>query len=70
MPLTFEWDRDKADRNSVKHGISFEEAATVFSDVLSLTIDDPSHSYQEERYIDWYISSRKDISCCSYESWR
>ena len=36
------WDGDKADRNAQKHGVTFEEAATVFSDPLALIIDDES----------------------------
>lgn len=44
MPLGFEWDAHKAAANLAKHGVSFEEAATVFSDPLSLTIPDPAHS--------------------------
>ena len=37
------WDEDKADRNERKHGVTFEEAATVFSDPLALIIEDESH---------------------------
>ena len=51
MPLTFEWDPHKARTNLVKHGIAFEEAATVFGDPSSLTISDPEHSVAEERYV-------------------
>jgi len=51
MPLTFEWDSRKARSNLAKHGVSFEEAATVFGDPLSLTIPDPEHSLPEKRYI-------------------
>jgi len=51
MALTFEWDREKASQNIVKYGVSFEEAATIFGDQLSLTIDDPLHSEQGDRYI-------------------
>lgn len=51
MPLSFEWDQTKADSNLIKHGISFEEASTVFADPLSLTIPDPEHSQAEERLI-------------------
>ncbi|MCU0508695.1 MAG: BrnT family toxin [Anaerolineae bacterium] len=47
----FEWDRDKASRNIEKHGVSFEEAATVFSDELYITLLDEDHSTDEERYI-------------------
>ena len=41
--MTFEWDPDKAIANLEKHGVSFDEAATVFGDPLSLTIPDPDH---------------------------
>jgi len=51
MPLTFEWDERKARSNLGKHGVSFEEAATIFGDRLSFTIPDPEHSSMEERYI-------------------
>ena len=51
MPLTFEWDDNKARSNLAKHGIGFDEASTVFGDPLSLTIADPAHSQIEERYI-------------------
>ena len=49
--LIFEWDPQKAKNNIEKHGVSFEEASTVFQDTLSLTIDDPLHSKSEERLI-------------------
>lgn len=51
MSLRFEWDEGKANRNIEKHGVSFEEAATVFGDPLSLTIEDPAHSRDEQRFI-------------------
>jgi uncharacterized DUF497 family protein len=51
MPLTFEWDPRKARVNLAKHGVSFEEASTVFGDPLSLTIPDPEHSQAEQRYV-------------------
>jgi uncharacterized DUF497 family protein len=46
MALEFEWDLEKAETNSKRHGVSFEEASTAFSDPLSLTIADPDHSAQ------------------------
>ena len=49
--LTFEWDANKAKSNLAKHGVSFEEAATVFGDPLSTTIPDPAHSQTEARFI-------------------
>lgn len=50
MGLLFEWDNAEAASNKRKHGVPFEEAATVFGDALSLTIDDPLHSVGEERF--------------------
>ena len=51
MPLTFEWDLRKARLNLAKHGVTFEEASTIFGDSLSLTIPDPEHSLAEKRYV-------------------
>jgi len=51
MPLIFEWDEKKAKRNIRKHKVSFEEATTVFADPLSLTIPDPLHSEEEDRFV-------------------
>lgn len=51
MGLIFEWDGRKAGLNKSKHGISFEEASTIFGDERSLTIPDPAHSLVEERWI-------------------
>lgn len=51
MALTFEWDTNKAKTNFEKHGIFFEEAATLFADENSITIDDPVHSLNEKRSI-------------------
>ena len=51
MELRFEWDEPKNKANQRKHGISFEEASTVFNDPLSITFDDPDHSVRENRYI-------------------
>ena len=51
MGLLFEWDGNKANANIFKHEVSFEEAATVFGDDHSLTIDDVPHSKHEKRKI-------------------
>ncbi len=51
MELEFEWDERKDKANQIKHDVSFEEAATVFDDPLSLNFDDSEHSRGEERYI-------------------
>ena len=49
--MVIEWDAAKAQKNQAKHGVSFDEASTVFGDPLALTIPDPAHSEQEERFI-------------------
>lgn len=49
--LHFEWDPRKAASNATKHGVTFEEAKTVFYDEDALLIDDPDHSKSEERFI-------------------
>lgn len=51
MSLSFEWDQNKALDNITKHAISFDEAVTVFADRLAMTILDPDHSVEEERFI-------------------
>jgi hypothetical protein len=55
--MRFERDPRKASANLRKHGISFDEAATVFLDDLSLTGEDPDHSLHEERHVTFGISS-------------
>ena len=49
--IAFTWDRRKARSNLVKHGVSFEEAQTVFLDEYARLIDDPDHSGEEERFV-------------------
>jgi len=49
--LDFTWDRDKAAANLRKHGVDFAEAATAFSDPLSIAIPDPDHSQDEPRWL-------------------
>ena len=51
VSVRYEWDEIKAKRNVEKHGVSFEEAATVFTDTLSLTIADLLHSFEEKRFV-------------------
>ncbi len=55
--MQFEWDADKAAENLLAHGVSFEEASTVFFDPLSATGADPDHSVGEARFITFGISS-------------
>jgi len=49
--MKFEWDPQKADSNQKKHGVSFQEAASVLGDALSITYPDPDHSAREHRFI-------------------
>jgi uncharacterized DUF497 family protein len=49
--LRFEWGPRKAESNRVKHGVSFEEASSVFGDPLGLIMDDPRHSFGERRHV-------------------
>jgi len=55
--ISFEWDSSKAASNAKKHGVSFEEAKTVFYDEHALLISDPDHSTTEERFIIMGLSS-------------
>ncbi|MEQ8846198.1 BrnT family toxin [Botrimarina sp.] len=55
--MNFEWDAKKAAANLVKHGVSFEEAVTVFADFGGSTIFDPDHSAGEDRYITMGLSN-------------
>jgi uncharacterized DUF497 family protein len=61
MSLEFEWDDDKAKKNLKKHGVSFEEASSVFGDPLALTIPDPLHSVEEDRFITLGESHRRRL---------
>ena len=56
--MQFDWDLRKARSNARKHGLSFEESATVFCDPLSATFDDPDHSDDESRFITVGYSSQ------------
>jgi uncharacterized DUF497 family protein len=56
--MQFEWDPGKARLNCRKHGVSFEEAVTVFYDPLSATFEDTDHSVGEQRLITGGFSSR------------
>jgi uncharacterized DUF497 family protein len=58
MSIDFEWDVNKAKSNLHKHGVSFEEASTVFDDPLSVTVDDSEHSTEESRYLTIGTSDR------------
>jgi uncharacterized protein len=66
MPLEFAWDPQKAESNLKQHGISFDDATTVFRDTLSITIPDPDHSDLENRFIDIGMSHRGELLVVSY----
>jgi uncharacterized DUF497 family protein len=57
LAMKFTWDPRKATTNRRKHGVSFDEASTVFADSLSATIADPDHSVGERRFITMGVSS-------------
>jgi uncharacterized DUF497 family protein len=56
--MRYEWDARKAAANRAKHRVSFEEAATVFRDLLSQTGADPDHSVAENRFVTFGLSAR------------
>ena len=58
VPIRVEWDPAKARINRRKHGVSFEEAETVFYDDHALLLDDPEHSGDEDRFVLLGLSSR------------
>ena len=59
--LKFEWDENKNLINQRKHGISFDEAKTVFYDDEALVIDDPEHSEEEDRFIILGLSNKTNL---------
>lgn len=61
MGYTFEWDQVKAESNVRKHGVTFDEASTVFGDPLNLLMADPDHSRDEERYVLLAMSNRRRL---------
>jgi len=62
----FEWNPEKAVANFRKHGVSFEEATTVFSDLLAMNMPDPDHSLREERFILLGLSHRLRLLVVAY----
>lgn len=66
MKSNFEWDEKKAKINIHKHGVSFQEATTIFQDTFSLTMNDVVHSTDEERFIDIGLSSNGHILVVTY----
>jgi len=64
--MRFEWDKEKAKKNSRKHKVSFEEAVSVFYNPLNATFNDPDHSVGEQRFITIGFSSQKRLLVVSY----
>jgi uncharacterized protein len=64
--MIFDWDEEKAKNNLIKHGVSFDEATSVFDDPLFLTFADPEHSYQEQRYIIMGESAKGQLMVVCY----
>jgi len=64
--MEFEWDKEKAAANLAKHGVSFEEAKTVFDDPLYIDFYDPDHSVDEHRYIIIGESQQRRMLIVSY----
>lgn len=66
--LTFTWDDHKAQLNIENHGVTFEEASTVFTDEEAILFDDPDHSESEDRFLLLGFSSqlRMLIVCHCY----
>lgn len=56
--IRFEWDNNKAQINIEKHGVTFQEASTVFADEAAILFDDPEHSLKEERFLLLGMSSQ------------
>jgi uncharacterized DUF497 family protein len=64
--VQFTWDPAKARENLRKHGVSFEEATTVFANPLARIFDDPDHSIGEQREIIIGHSARERLLLVSF----
>ena len=65
MPI-FEWDENKEKLNLRNHKVGFDEAESVFSDEFSVTIHDPDHSIEENRFIDIGLSDKNRVLIVVY----
>ena len=68
--MKFEWDPKKAAANVQKHGVAFQEAATVFGNPLAITFDDPDHSKDEYRHMTFGLSLQKRLLVVSHTEHR
>lgn len=66
LQLDTTWDPDKAQTNTVKHGVTFVQAATVLLDPLALTVFDAAHSASEERWFTLGLSSDGKLLAVSH----
>lgn len=64
--MVFQWDKEKAATNLVKHGVLFDEAKTVFDDPLYIDFYDPDHSDNEHRYIMIGMSAQNRLLLVAY----
>ena len=64
--MRFEWDTKKAEIKIRKHGVSFQEAATVFGDPPAITFQDPDHSEDEERQLTFGLSLQERLIVVSH----
>ncbi|WP_310428121.1 BrnT family toxin [Chamaesiphon sp. VAR_48_metabat_135_sub] len=64
--MEFEWDKDKAKSNLIKHGVCFDDAQTVFNDPLYVDFYDPDHSEDEDRYLIIGESNQRRLLIVSY----
>jgi hypothetical protein len=67
--LIFQWDELKAQGNQARHAVSFYEAKTVFNDPLGITISDPDHSEEEERWLEIGFSCKGRLLVVWYAEW-
>ena len=64
--MLFEWDPNKNEINKRKHGVSFEEAQTVFFDECAILFDDPDHSDEGDRFLILGLSQRENLCIVSH----
>lgn len=64
--MRFEWNHNKNETNQRKHGISFDEAKTVFYDEYAVLFDDPDHSDEEDRFLILGLSQRENLCIVSH----
>ena len=66
MTYSFEWDPKKAASNLKDHGVSFDEATTVFGDIFAMNMPDPDHSEGELRFLVLGMSEKSRLVVVSY----